>query len=200
MPGPRPGYFIRFVRGNSTPGGKPVTEVIGTVYASSEPIEGHSKRPGRVITMEALVSPGGSSVVPVWSKYVQLLCSLRNSRPAIALLAQEPSPPDEGRRGTEAVVEPVHGQHLGRWVTVIHDLNDAGAAGDVDSAGGTDRGRIDVLDGRQPNRIALVRTCWRRCARSRPVNAGRAFRPSSGLFPTSAISSGEMIDKGSWRR
>ena len=33
--------------------------------------------------MEALVSPTGSDVVPVCSRYMQLLCSLRNSRPAM---------------------------------------------------------------------------------------------------------------------
>src|SRR6266849_5507434 len=57
----------------------------------------------------------------------------------IPLPAEEQFPAGDSCRRTYGIVEPVQGQHLGHLLTVTHNLSDAIAAGDVDSAGGADR-------------------------------------------------------------
>ena len=69
-------------RGISTTAGSPALVSGGAAYAIIEPIEGHSNRRARGLTIEAFVSPGGRAVVPVCNMYLQLLCSLRNWRGA----------------------------------------------------------------------------------------------------------------------
>ena len=57
--------------------------------------------------------------------------------------AEEQLPADDGGPRTEAVLEPLYGQHLGRLVAVAHDMGNAVAAGDVDSAGDQHLGFAD---------------------------------------------------------
>ena len=74
----------------------------------------------------------------------------------VSLPAEEQFPVSDGCRGTEDIVKRVHGQHFGHFLTVTHDLRDSITAGDIDSAGGADRGRVHVGDGLQPKWAALV--------------------------------------------
>ncbi len=49
----------------------------------AEPIDGHSKRRGLGTAIVLVFSPGGSSLRPVCTMYIDALCSLRNCGAAV---------------------------------------------------------------------------------------------------------------------